>query len=89
MIPSRAHIQGKKKSLRLGFPKKKKKKNPSPWVFQELCSWLVAYISKHRAGDAHAHTYCKGWPTPVALNLADWVCAKPTGDPCMCQWFSL
>lgn len=88
MIPSRAHIQGKKNPSDWVF-RKKKKKNPSPWVFQELCSWLVAYISKHRAGDAHAHTYCKGWPTPVALNLADWVCAKPTGDPCMCQWFSL
>lgn len=62
---------------------------PSPWVFQELCGWLVAYISKHRTCDAHAPAYCKGWPTPVALNLADWVCAKRTGDPCMCRWLGL
>lgn len=48
---------------------------------------MVAYISKHRDGDAHM--YCEDWPTPVALDLDELVCAKPTDDPCMCQWFSL
>lgn len=42
---------------------------------------MVAYISKHRDGDAHM--YCEDWPTPVALDLDEWVCAKPTDDPCV------
>lgn len=57
------------------------------WVFQELCGWLVAYISEDRASDAS--TYSKGWPTTLALNLADRIHAKPAGNPCMCQRFSL
>lgn len=73
MIPNRAHIKGKKKTP--GFSK------------NSAAGWLAAYISEHRASDAH--TCSKGWPTPVALNLGDWVCAKPTGNPCMSQWFSL
>lgn len=74
MIPSRAPII---------------KFNSFLLVFPRNLSWLVAYVSKHRAGDAHAHTYCKGWPTPVALNLADWAGAKPTGDPCVCRRLGL
>lgn len=64
-----------------------KRQKEDTWVFQELGGWLAAYISEHRASDAH--TCSKGWPTPVALNLGDWVRAKPTGNPCMSQWFSL
>lgn len=48
---------------------------------------MVAYISKHRDGDTHI--YCEDWPTPVALDPDEWVCVKPTDDPCMCEWFSL
>lgn len=65
--------------------KKTKKKQHSLYIFQELCGWLLACISKHRSSDAQMH--CEDWPTPVALDLDEWVSAKATDDPCMCQWY--